>query len=164
MTEYIPDCMSEVIGKWIIAIEHVMPLCISSSSEWRELLLLAAKSDRDSEGDKVEMIMSWMWDNISQESQELNSPNKRLWERLVQFKDLVSCYELQNSIGYKGGKDQAQLEVVDSIRFILSSYTSTIQKVTKAATTVSFLTTWNDNIEGTWDRIDPVLLLMRLVD
>ena len=60
----IPDCMSEVIGKWIIGVQDAMPAEMRNSAEWKRLLPLAAGTGRKREKERFEIILSWMWDTV----------------------------------------------------------------------------------------------------
>jgi hypothetical protein len=42
LTDDIPDCMSEVIGRWIIPTQDAMPAELRNSPRWKSLLPLAA--------------------------------------------------------------------------------------------------------------------------
>jgi hypothetical protein len=61
VTDRIPDCMSEVIGRWIIQIQDRMPAGIRNSAEWKRLLPLAAGTGRAKEEKRLALIMDWMW-------------------------------------------------------------------------------------------------------
>ena len=65
LTDEIPDCMSVVIGKWIIKIQDEMPADMRNGDEWRGLLPLAAGTGREHEQERAEIIMEWMWDALS---------------------------------------------------------------------------------------------------
>ena len=64
LTDDIPDCMSEVIGKWIIAIQDRMPDDMRNSDEWKRLLPLAAGTGRTKESERLSIIMDWMWESL----------------------------------------------------------------------------------------------------
>jgi len=61
LTDNIPECMSRVIGKWIIRVQDAMPDTIRNSDEWKNLLPLAAGTGRDKESERLAMVMGWMW-------------------------------------------------------------------------------------------------------
>jgi hypothetical protein len=65
LTDRIPDCMSEVIGRWIIRIQDRMAASIRNSAEWKRLLPLAAGTGRDKEQQRLALIMDWMWRTLS---------------------------------------------------------------------------------------------------
>jgi hypothetical protein len=61
LTDEIPDCMSLVVGKWIIRIQDLMPDSIRNSLEWKQLLPLAAGTGREQERERLVLILNWMW-------------------------------------------------------------------------------------------------------
>ena len=65
LTDRIPDCMSEVIGSWIIRIQDQMPESIRNSAEWKRLLPFAAGTGRAKEQQRLALIMDWMWRALS---------------------------------------------------------------------------------------------------
>lgn len=64
LTDNTPDCMSLVIGGWLIKIQDVMPDEMRNSKEWRELLPHAAGTGRDNESRRLDVIMDWMWNTV----------------------------------------------------------------------------------------------------
>lgn len=65
LTDSIPDCMSPVIGGWIIRIQDKMPDSIRNSDKWKELLPLAAGTGRTKEKERIEIIIRLMWNELS---------------------------------------------------------------------------------------------------
>jgi len=61
MTDEIPACMSEVVGKWIIRVQDGMPDEMRNSQAWKSLLPLAAGTGRDNEWERLALIMDWLW-------------------------------------------------------------------------------------------------------
>ena len=61
LTDAIPECMSLVIGKWIIKIQDSAPAELRNSARWRRLLPLAAGTGRDKESMRISVVMEWMW-------------------------------------------------------------------------------------------------------
>jgi hypothetical protein len=64
MTDQIPDCMSEVIGRWIIVVQDAMPDDVRNSDRWKSLLPLAAGTGRDREQARLDIILDWMWGTV----------------------------------------------------------------------------------------------------
>jgi hypothetical protein len=64
LTDAIPACMSEVIGKWIITTQDSMPDEIRNSPRWKSLLPLAAGTGRDKEQERLAIILDWMWGTV----------------------------------------------------------------------------------------------------
>ena len=65
LTDKVPDCMSQVIGRWIISVQDRMPATIRDSAAWRELLVLAAGTGREHEEARIALVLSWMWDALA---------------------------------------------------------------------------------------------------
>lgn len=65
LDDKIPECMSHVIGSWIIKIQDMMPEDMRNSAEWRRLLPLAAGTGRTYERERLTLILSWMWNLVS---------------------------------------------------------------------------------------------------
>ena len=61
LTDKIPDCMSAVIGRWIITVQDAMPDAMRNSAQWRELIPLAAGTGRGAEIERSGLIIDWMW-------------------------------------------------------------------------------------------------------
>jgi hypothetical protein len=61
LTDEIPACMSEVVGKWIIQVQDAMPDEMRNSKTWKGLLPLAAGTGRDHEKDRLVLIKDWLW-------------------------------------------------------------------------------------------------------
>lgn len=61
LTDEVPACMSEVVGKWIIRVQDAMPDSMRNSKAWKSLLPLAAGTGRDHEQRRREIIMDWLW-------------------------------------------------------------------------------------------------------
>ena len=64
LTDSIPDCMSEVIGQWVIVIQDAMPSALRNSARWKSLLPLAAGTGRVNEQERLEIILEWMWEIV----------------------------------------------------------------------------------------------------
>ena len=61
LTDDIPECMSKVIGRWIIVTQDAMPDVLRNSAEWKRLLPLAAGTGRTHEPERLALILSHMW-------------------------------------------------------------------------------------------------------
>jgi hypothetical protein len=61
LTAAIPNCMSEVIGRWVIAVQDAMPDAVRNSERWKSLLPMAAGTGRVNEQERLDIILDWMW-------------------------------------------------------------------------------------------------------
>lgn len=64
LTDNVPECMSPVIGRWIIGVQDAMPPTMRNSAEWKRLLPLAAGTGRDFESARLDKILNWMWTRV----------------------------------------------------------------------------------------------------
>jgi hypothetical protein len=64
LTDEIPECMSKVIGRWIITIQDAMPDELRNSDAWRDLLPIAAGTGRAREVERLAVVMDWMWGTV----------------------------------------------------------------------------------------------------
>lgn len=64
LTDTIPDCMSLILGRWIIGVQDTMPNEIRNSPEWRDLLPLAAGTGRGHEEERLQIVLDWMWGTV----------------------------------------------------------------------------------------------------
>jgi hypothetical protein len=66
LTDDIPECMSKVIGRWIIVVQDEMPDSMRNNIEWRRLLPITAGTGRDFEQEsaRCDIIMNWMWEAV----------------------------------------------------------------------------------------------------
>src|SRR5580692_5184621 len=64
LTDSIPECMSEVIGRWIISVQDSMPDEMRNSQAWKDLLPYAAGTGRDYEQERLKIVLNWMWEDV----------------------------------------------------------------------------------------------------
>ena len=64
LTDEIPECMSAVIGRWIIQVQDGMPDAMRNSEQWKSLLPLAAGTGRAHEQERLEIVLNWMWNRV----------------------------------------------------------------------------------------------------
>jgi hypothetical protein len=64
VTDMVPDCMSPVVGRWIISVQDRMPDEMRNSDTWRNLLPRAAGTGRDLEDERLAIILDWMVDVV----------------------------------------------------------------------------------------------------
>lgn len=100
LTDAIPDCMSEVIGAWIIVVQDFCPTTVRNSLEWKRLLPLAAGTGREHEKQRLDILYDWLWNDIVP---HVDTPrHKTAWNKFVkgelnkqELKDF--CFEAADS-------------------------------------------------------------------
>ena len=61
ITDTIPDCMSDVLGRATISLQDVMPAELRNSARYKALIPNMAGTGRDREMDRLAVILDWMW-------------------------------------------------------------------------------------------------------
>jgi hypothetical protein len=88
LTDRIPDCMSPVIGRWIIVIQDAMPDDMRNGIEWKLMLPGAAGTGRELENRRLDLILNWMWEDVLPLLSELadKSGFGRAWNEMLKSK------------------------------------------------------------------------------
>ena len=102
LTDDIPECMSRIIGNWIIGVQDNMPADLRNSSSWKSLLPLAAGTGREHERERVQLILDWVWSDVLPTMQQFYTSvgffkNRELlssWNKVLELKTTASCNEL----------------------------------------------------------------------
>jgi hypothetical protein len=99
LTDRIPDCMSPVIGRWIIRVQDAMPADMRNGAEWKHLLPLAAGTGQEHEAERRQIVMGWMWVTVLPYLQAL--ADKRgfgeKWRAMCQQKTRAAAKEAQHA-------------------------------------------------------------------
>ena len=64
LTDDVPDCMSDVVGRWIIGVQDAMPAEMRNSARWKDLLPRAAGTGKMHEAARLAIILDWMWSDV----------------------------------------------------------------------------------------------------
>ena len=59
-----PDCMSYVIGRWIVLIQDEISQEVRNDATWRNLLPLAARTGREREFERLDVLVEWVWETV----------------------------------------------------------------------------------------------------
>ena len=183
-TDRVPDCMSKIIGVWIIRMQDVIPAEIRNSREWKELLPLSANTGREWEQEKkrLDIIVEWLWSAaipLAQTSADEEGYGdafrivckERTAEALnVLGKDdsyiathiashITSFVNIYDSLCNSEYKDYDIEDAIEDAIYIVKNASFVAASI---ATDVECLAT--DNGDNTiWDILDPVGTLRRLV-
>lgn len=136
-TAEIPECMSEIIGNWVIIIQDCMPNNMRNNADWKSLLPSLAGTGRDYENERLDLIYTWLWDEILPEvkpplledkwqnmmEQRTNDVIRELSHKLISMridysrlhwhhKDFVTLVENLTCIGSK--KEAATFSLISS--------------------------------------------------
>jgi hypothetical protein len=100
VTDDIPDCMSEVIGRFIIQMQDRMPVLLRNSSDWKNLLPLAARTRREKDLLRRDMLMDWMWGVLARiqyvaDSNDFGSQ----WATMLKERTWESAFNAAEAVG-----------------------------------------------------------------
>ena len=59
-----PQCMSYVIGRWIELVQDEIPQKVRNEATWRTLLPLAARTGRERESERLDVVVKWIWERV----------------------------------------------------------------------------------------------------
>lgn len=100
LTARIPDCMSDVLGKWIINVQDLMPAGLRNSHRWKELLPLAAGTGKEKEKERFAIIAEWFWTTvlpcIRHAMIEIGIEDK--WQEAITVRNRQSLLEIDKAI------------------------------------------------------------------
>jgi hypothetical protein len=75
LTDDIPDCMSDVLGKATIRLQDAMPEEMRNSERYKALLLDMAGTGRKHEQERLAILMNWMWSVVLPKLQPIADKN-----------------------------------------------------------------------------------------
>jgi len=64
LTDAIPDCMSEVLGKAAIGMQDAMPDEMRNSQRYKQLIPDMPGTGRAQEKERLAILMDWMWGTV----------------------------------------------------------------------------------------------------
>jgi hypothetical protein len=107
LTDEIPECMSKVIGEWILVVQDPMPFQIRNSKLWKSLLPYAASTGRTREKDRLTIILDWMWGTVLPSVQPIADEHgfSKQWDAMLREKTGWSAVWIRGvESGQGGGK------------------------------------------------------------
>jgi len=75
LTDDIPDCMSEVIGRATIILQDAMPDEMRNSARYKSWLPTAVGTGRGKEQERLKILMDWLWGTVLPQLQALADEN-----------------------------------------------------------------------------------------
>lgn len=173
LTDTVPECMSLVIGRWIISVQDRMPAKIRDSAAWRELLVLSAGTGQEHEAERMVLVFDWMWGALA-----LVQPLADVMGYGVAWATMLSertttlaaaaaaaAYEASSAYTYKSANAAAYADAYISAHTASSAETAAHTAAHLAAHLAAYISAYKSASASadTWTTIDPVGLLRRLV-
>lgn len=172
LTDEIPDCMSLVIGKWVIAVQDLMPHGTRNCRQWKELLPLAAGTGRDREKEEARfsLLADWMWERVLPRvsTDEWPAEAVKAWEKMLK-KRFPECAEVL--MHFKSGGIDVNLRFVqwvENTRWQLKSFPlrPSLETIAEAAAYTTFCidADWEDGVWDDSNGLDVIGTLERLIE
>jgi hypothetical protein len=167
LTGSIPDCMSEVIGRWIIVAQDAMPDAVRNSARWKSLLPLAAGTGRVNERERLDIILDWMWGTVLPSLQPTADQQgfgkqwqKMTTERTVEAADAAARAAAAGTAGWGAG---AAARATTWAATEAAAARAAAGEAAGAAVWSARATAWAPTEAEAWANFDPCALLERLI-
>ena len=134
LTDTIPDCMSAVIGRWIIGVQDAMPDDMRNSPAWKSLLPLAAGTGRGHEPQRLAILFDWMWTAVLPTLQPIADKGGygNAWSRMLTEKSAAAADAAARAAAYAADAAVAAYSAVAAY----TAYTAKAETLKKCANIV----------------------------
>ncbi len=158
LTDDIPPCMSEVIGKWIIQIQDSMPDDMRNSERWKQLLPRAAGTGRAKEKERLDVILDWMWGTVLPTLQPLAEKHGfgREWQTMTTERTKVAAWAAKAAAAEAGVRAGAGAAAAEAAAEAARAAAWAAAEAAEAAYAASAV--------AAWQTFDPCGLLERLIE
>ena len=146
LTDEIPACMSEVIGKATIVLQDAMPAEMRNSARYKAWLPTAAGAGRDNEAERLAVLMDWMWSTVMPEFQGVADARGFgvEWREMCEKRTAYAARAAARAAADAAYAAYAARAAADAAAYAASA-------AEKAA-------------DGFWDRVDPIGVLERMTN
>ena len=178
LTSRIPDCMSMVIGKWIITTQDAMPEELRNSERWKAALVRAAGTGRALERERSDIVVDWMWEIVLPAGQAIadNYGFGEKWRHMCAERSAKAShaaagagYVVANAARYHVDEKCFAANIAAYAAYAADSAKYPVDAADYAASAMKFAA--SSNVVGakvsqsvTWEQLDPIGLLERLND
>ena len=162
LTDKIPDCMSEVIGRWIIEIQDSMPDEMRNSPQWKSLLPLAAGTGREKEKERMQIILDWMWGTVLPTLQPLAEEKGfgAEWERMTTERTEEAARAAWEAVSAAW---DAAVAAWSAARAAMAAKTAAMAARARAAEEAAWAAASAGKGQDSWETFNPAGLLYRLI-
>jgi hypothetical protein len=177
LTDEIPDCMSLVIGKWVIAVQDLMPHGTRNCRQWKELLPLAAGTGRDREKEEARfnLLADWMWERVLPRisTDEWPADTREAWGKTLRGMKELSPECVETLMYLEGANIDVNLKSLKKVALVQWSlgmapllFPLTLNAIANAATYTTYCVDadWEDGVWDDSDGLDVIGMLERLIE
>lgn len=170
LTGAIPECMSQVIGRWIVLVQDAAPADICRDHpRWRELLPLAAGTGREHEVERCDAVVAWMWDVLAlpEVVEAVHGAARGAWDKMLRERTPTAASAAAADLR-AAAYDRAPLRMTDAARSARSASTTSgsidiMSHAVRAAASAAYAAGYGARARAAWRAADPVALLERLI-
>ena len=174
LTDNVPDCMSPVIGRWVINVQDEMPATIRDSDAWRDLLPLAAGTGQAHESERLALVLDWMWGTVLPLVQPIADRRGfgEAWRQMCAERTAGAAYAAKAAVDAAHAAFDAANEAANEAAYnaaYAAAYAggaaaafsaATAAPAANAAACAAYAA---DDYADAWATLDPVGLLRRLI-
>ncbi len=173
LTDDIPECMSPVVGRWIIEVQDRMPASIRDSAEWGALLPLAAGTGRKHEQERLAVVRDWTWDALSLvqpfadsrgfgDSWRTMLVERTGWAAANAADDLAARATYATNLAYRAAANAAAYAAAARAAANAANYAAAAANAANAA---DYAAAYAANAaDNAWSHLDPVGTLRALIN
>jgi len=166
LADDVPDCMSDVIGQWIIGVQDAMPDEMRNSARWKDLLPRAAGTGKMHEAERLAVILDWMWGTVLPACQPLadSAGLGSEWRRMTTERTHTEAARAAACAAWAAAR---AVWVADAAaRAAACAAWAEAACAAVCAAEAAARAVWPADAEraAAWDRFDPCTLLQKLVE
>ena len=156
LTDDIPDCMSVVIGNWIIATQDAMPAEVRNSARWKSLLPLAAGTGREYEQERLAVIVLPTLQPLADERGFGLAWSRMTTERIAEAAMEAARAAARAAAAAAAARAAAWAAAMEAARAAARAAAWAAAEAARAAAEAA-------RAAAEWDQFDPCALLERLI-
>jgi len=139
LTDKVPECCSEVIGKWVIIIQDEMPVGMRNSERYKMLVPYIAGTGREpkKEAARLKAILEWLWNTVLPSLQVFADKNSfgEAWQNMLSIKTAAAAHAASQA-AYEAAYEAAS-EAASSAYVANTAYATAYANAANAAYAVA---------------------------
>ena len=188
LTEDVPDCMSLIIGNWIIPIQDGITSEMRNSERWKKALVRVAGTGRNHERERLDMLFDWLWETVLPSIQPLADKHGfgEQWQCMCTTHLIkASCAASDASVGDDAAAAASHtamaIECVASPEYPTANAATHVSMAATYVASATYCAKYLTNeskrkvnltthmakagkVDDAWELCDPIGLLERLID
>ena len=152
LTDEIPACMSEVLGKAAIALQDAMPDEMRNSARYKALIPDMPGTGRAQEQERLAILMDWMWSVVLPQIQPIADEHGfgAEWQSMCREKTAAAVYASRAAV-YDAAAARAA-----------AAYAARAADAADAAANAAGAAAWAAARADFWATVDPIGVLERM--